>query len=135
MKKRLLVLMLLLVLGVTTGYAQIRYDFQSRRDGDWNKSGAGGSWNWNLGLGFTFATRVPTYKEKSITLVDNHHIKIEESSKETPKVDQFSITKNATLTIFPSRHLIINHGDGVDFTNHGILNINGTLSSEAVQKR
>jgi len=61
--KRLLVLMLLLVLGVTTGYAQIRYDFQSRRDGDWNKSGAGGSWNWNLGLGFTFATRVPTYKE------------------------------------------------------------------------
>ncbi len=128
--KRLLVLMLLLVLGVTTGYAQIRYDFQSRRDGDWNKSGAGGSWNWNLGLGFTFATRVPTYKEKSITLVDNHHIKIEESSKETPKVDQFSITKNATLTIFPSRHLIINHGDGVDFTNHGILNINGTLSSD-----
>ncbi|MCB5234176.1 MAG: DUF2341 domain-containing protein [Candidatus Cloacimonetes bacterium] len=122
MNKRIVLLIVLLVLGVTAGYAVKNGDYRSRQTGLWKDKSTwqrrtASAW-YDLSL-----NDPPVTSDGVVTIRSPHVVTITESIV----IDEVIIELGATLNIAST--VTVQDGPGSDITNNGTLNIYGTLTS------
>ncbi len=120
MKKRMIILIMLLVLGATAAFAQSQHDYQTRNNGAWDSEDV-----WQTFRGGWKDDKKPPHEfsNRGIITIRNHMITVPIDIT----IDQTIINSDGTLSINNGNTITINNGIGDDLTINGILTGEGSL--------